>query len=220
MNARVFLAVFALFLAAAPALRCEDLPDAFVYTFEGKGNIKRLGKISNLRLDMPLRNEDSLKIDSDSSVDFVFYTSVGVRVFGPCEIFAKSVSSVSDVYLRVSGGAVLLHTETGEDAFGITIETPQAVVTVKEPAMMSFEIAPSKDGDGGRTFLLLKKGAAEVTAKAAGAGLRMLENQKLEVSGAESVPPVMGASLEELQPAERARTVYVAQQEENSPKDL
>jgi hypothetical protein len=55
-----------------------------------------------------------------------------------------------------------------------------------------------------------------VTMRVSDATLRVIENQKVEITPETYVPPAQGASTEDLKLAERARTVYVPKQGDQS----
>lgn len=196
-------------LAMLLPLRAGEL-DAYVYTNEGKANVIRNGKAMDLTLDMPIKNNDKFRIEPDSWIDYVFFTSIGVRVIGPSDVLAGSVTSLSNVEMHVSGGNVLIHTENAGESFQFSLQTPLAVARVTLPTLAHIAIEPAdKKGAGGKTTIFVKRGYIDVTMKDSGASLRVIENQKVEITPETYVPPAQGAGLEDLKLAERARTVYV-----------
>lgn len=189
----------------------------YVYTYEGKTNVTRQGKTSDLRLDMPARAGDHFKIEPDGWIDYVFFYSAGVRVTGPGEVTLKSVSSPSGLEMSISSGTALIRSENAGESLNLVLHTPLAALTVTDPVLAQVIVeAADKKGQGGRTAVYVKKGRIDVLAKPSDSSVRLIENQKVEITADTYIPSAKGTMEEEIKPVEKARTVYVPKKEDES----
>lgn len=208
-RAAAVVLAFGLALAIHPA----EAATAYVYDTEGKANLTRDRKTSELPPETICKAGDLYRTSDDGSVDLNLFSWVGVRLLKDGDLAVRSVAE-NDLKVELLRGEALVYVRKRVGGSRFIIETPSISVAVEntelrpEAYVSIYLSALEKDGLKA-SKCVVKKGEAFVTFRDSGNSIRLRNNESVEYIEGQFAPSSRGATQEELKLADQSRGIYV-----------
>ena len=170
---------FTLCLFLIPNLAQAAADKSYIYDYDGNVVLVRRGVGITLRVDTVLENNDILKTDVDGKMDITMNQLAAARFYGSAECVLDNIQSGS-THLELNDGQGLFNLKASPSGGSFVVETKNIIATAT--LIAQFWCKTEGDGNNVKTVFVVKKGQIQVTVKASGSTINVLEGQALNIS--------------------------------------
>jgi len=192
-------------LGAASAVFSETA-NVLIYNYENRALVVRQNKTILADLDMPLQRGDTVRTETESYADLVFYKYAGVRLEASSECELVKISE-SDVHLNLKRGSALVNITKLSNGSSFIVESPLTLTKMRLGIQGQFwvRIRP----EDGHITTAVKKGPVDVSIKSSSSAVAVLDLQALEMKAGTFIPNAREVNEEESKVIDKTSGIYI-----------